>query len=174
MGHPGARHARVRPVAVRMPIRKTTDAALESGRRAYERDAWAEAFSAGVRQPGDLMLMYGSTMFFVQVLERLASVPQLWTTAGVDPGTYTLAAGMSTSGSLTGWVQELTGNVSFTDLVQEAAAVPAGSNGLASTATASRSCASTAPTASRETAPRARAWTSGRSGRARSGRSSPG
>ncbi|HXF02489.1 MAG TPA: FGGY family carbohydrate kinase, partial [Arthrobacter sp.] len=31
-------------------------------------DAWAEAFSAGVRQPGDLMLMYGSTMFFVQVL----------------------------------------------------------------------------------------------------------
>ena len=46
MGDPGARHARVRPVAVRMPIRKTTDAALESGRRAYERDAWAEAFDA--------------------------------------------------------------------------------------------------------------------------------
>ncbi len=29
-------------------------------------DAWAEAFSGGVRAPGDLMLMYGSTMFFVQ------------------------------------------------------------------------------------------------------------
>ena len=28
-------------------------------------DAWAEAFSAGARQPGDLMLMYGSTLFSV-------------------------------------------------------------------------------------------------------------
>lgn len=93
-------------------------------------DAWAEAFSAGVRKPGDLMLMYGSTMFFVQVLHDLASHPQLWTTAGVDPGTYTLAAGMSTSGSLTSWVQDLVGGTPFTDLVREAAAVPAGSDGV--------------------------------------------
>lgn len=93
-------------------------------------DAWSEAFSAGVRQPGDLMLMYGSTMFFVQVLERLRSHPLLWTTAGVDPGTYTLAAGMATSGSLTGWLQELTGGAPYGDLVREAAAVPAGSDGL--------------------------------------------
>lgn len=93
-------------------------------------DAWAEAFSAGVRHPGDLMLMYGSTMFFVQVLHGLASHPQLWTTAGVDRGTYTLAAGMSTSGSLTSWVQDLVGGVPFSDLVKEAADVPAGSDGL--------------------------------------------
>lgn len=93
-------------------------------------DAWAEAFSAGVRRPGDLMLMYGSTMFFVQILHQLASHPQLWTTAGVDPGTYTLAAGMSTSGSLTSWVQDLVGGVPFEDLAREAAAVPAGSDGL--------------------------------------------
>ena len=26
-------------------------------------DAWAEAFSVGVRRPGDLMLMYGSTRY---------------------------------------------------------------------------------------------------------------
>ena len=93
-------------------------------------DAWAEAFSAGVRRPGDLMLMYGSTMFFVQVLQTLTSHPELWTTAGVDPETYTLAAGMSTSGSLTSWVQELAGGVSFATLVDEAAAVPPGSGGL--------------------------------------------
>ncbi len=49
-------------------------------------DAWAEAFSAGVRQPGDLMLMYGSTMFFVEVLESFRVQPKLWTTAGVEPG----------------------------------------------------------------------------------------
>ena len=93
-------------------------------------DAWAEAFSAGVRAPGDLMLMYGSTMFFVQVLDALSSHPALWTTAGVDPGSYTLAAGMATSGSLTGWLQELAGGAPFEQLVAEAADTPAGADGL--------------------------------------------
>ncbi len=93
-------------------------------------DAWAEAFSAGVRQPGDLMLMYGSTMFFVQVLGEFRAEPKLWTTAGVDPGSLTLAAGMSTSGSLTTWLQRLFGDVPFEQLVAEAAAAPPGSDGL--------------------------------------------
>ena len=93
-------------------------------------DAWAEAFSGGVRSPGDLMLMYGSTMFFVQELSALAPHPQLWNTAGITPGSRCLAAGMSTSGSLTGWVQRLVGDVAFETLVEEAAAVPAGSDGL--------------------------------------------
>lgn len=93
-------------------------------------DAWAEAFSGGVRSAGDLMLMYGSTMFFVQELTAIARHPQLWNTMGVDPGSRCLAAGMSTSGSLTGWVQSLVGDVPFPTLVEEAAAVPAGSDGL--------------------------------------------
>ncbi len=93
-------------------------------------DAWAEAFSAGVRRPGDLMLMYGSTMFFVQVLPGWHVHPLLWTTAGVEPGQFTLAAGMSTSGTLTSWVRELVGNPPFEELVDAAAAVPAGSDGL--------------------------------------------
>jgi xylulokinase len=93
-------------------------------------DAWAEAFSAGVRQAGDLMLMYGSTMFLVQELEQPSPHPQLWNTAGVAPGSRSLAAGMATSGSLTEWVRELTGGVDFGTLVEEAARVPAGSEGL--------------------------------------------
>lgn len=93
-------------------------------------DAWAEAFSCSVRRPGDLMLMYGSTMFFVQVLSELRTHPALWTTAGVERGSTTLAAGMATSGSLTAWVQELTGGAPFADLVAEAAAVAPGSDGL--------------------------------------------
>lgn len=93
-------------------------------------DAWAEAFSAGVRDPGELMLMYGSTMFFVQVVNELRSHPMLWSTIGVQPGTFTMAAGMSTSGSLTSWVQGLTGDAPFEQLVAEASTVPAGSNGL--------------------------------------------
>jgi len=76
------------------------------------------------------MLMYGSTMFFVQVLEQHRTHPLLWTTAGVEPGSRTLAAGMSTSGSLTGWVSDLAGGAPFGDLVAEAAAVAPGSDGL--------------------------------------------
>jgi xylulokinase len=93
-------------------------------------DAWAEAFSAGVRRPGDLMLMYGSTAFLIQVLRELRSDPMLWTTAGVEPGSYTFAAGTSTSGSLTAWLQRLTGDAPFDTLVEEAAKVAPGSDGL--------------------------------------------
>lgn len=93
-------------------------------------DAWAEAFSAGARKPGDLMLMYGSTVFFVQVLGERSAHPGLWTTAGVDPGSVTLAAGMATSGSLTAWLQELTGGAPFGQLADEAAATPPGADGL--------------------------------------------
>lgn len=93
-------------------------------------DAWAEAFSCGVRRPGDLMLMYGSTMFFVQVLSQQRTHPALWTTTGVEPGSTTLSAGMATSGSLTSWVQELTGGAPFADLVAEAAAVAPGADGI--------------------------------------------
>ena len=93
-------------------------------------DAWAEALSVGVRHAGDLMLMYGSTMFFVQVLRTFRSHPMLWTTNGVDEGSYTLAAGMATSGSLTAWFQDLTGGIPFDQLVREAATTPPGADGL--------------------------------------------
>jgi xylulokinase len=93
-------------------------------------DAWAEAFSVGARAPGDLMLMYGSTMFFVQGLEKPARHPQLFNTVGVDPGSWSLAAGMATSGSVTTWLQELVGDVPFETLVREAAATPPGADGL--------------------------------------------
>ena len=63
-------------------------------------DAYSEAFSVGVRHPGDLMLMYGSTMFLVQIIDEYYTDPALWTTTGVEPGTLALAAGTSTAGSL--------------------------------------------------------------------------
>jgi xylulokinase len=93
-------------------------------------DAWAEAFSVGVREPEDLMLMYGSTMFLVEVARSSTPHAGLWTTAGVEPGSVTLAAGMATSGSLTGWVRDLVGGADFDALAAEAAAVPAGARGL--------------------------------------------
>jgi xylulokinase len=93
-------------------------------------DAWVEAYSAGVRRPGDTMLMYGSTMFFVQQLGMFRSHAQLWTTAGVEPGSLTLSGGMSTSGSLLTWVQQMLGGPPMDELLAEAAAVPAGAEGL--------------------------------------------
>lgn len=92
-------------------------------------DAWAEATSVGVRAPGDVMVMYGTTMFLVQVIEAPRPHPGLWTTSGVFPGTRSLAAGMATSGAVTDWLRRLVG-VGFDTLVEEAAAVPAGSRGL--------------------------------------------
>jgi xylulokinase len=93
-------------------------------------DAWAEAFSVGVRRPGDLMLMYGSTMFVVQVVDRPVADARLWATAGVEPRTRSLAAGMATSGSLTGWLRDLAGGIGYDRLAAEAAAIPPGAGGL--------------------------------------------
>lgn len=93
-------------------------------------DASAEAFSVGVRQPGDLMIMYGSTMFCVQVLSDYTAHPDLWTTVGVESGTLALAGGTATAGILTAWLRELMGAPGYDTLVQEAAGVPLGSEGL--------------------------------------------
>jgi xylulokinase len=93
-------------------------------------DAWAEAFSVGVRRAGDLMLMYGSTMFLVEVADAPDAHPGLWLTAGVEPGSRSLAAGMATSGSLTAWLRDLVGNVDYGELVRQAADSPPGSHGL--------------------------------------------
>jgi xylulokinase len=93
-------------------------------------DAWSEAVSIGVRNPGDLMLMYGSTMVTFEVLEEARPSPNLWSAAGPFAGTNALVGGMSTSGTLTSWVKDLSGDTSFEELTEEAAGVSAGSDGL--------------------------------------------
>ena len=93
-------------------------------------DAWSEGASVGVQTPGDLMLMYGTTMFIIEVLEEALHHPGLWGTSGILPGTHNLAAGMATSGALTGWLQKISGGVPYAELTEEAAAVPAGSDAL--------------------------------------------
>ncbi|WP_319449672.1 MULTISPECIES: FGGY-family carbohydrate kinase [unclassified Mycobacterium] len=93
-------------------------------------DAYSEAFSVGVRRPGDQMLMYGSTMFLVQVIDQFHSDPALWTTAGVERDSLALAAGTSTAGGLISWLQNVTGGASLDELTAEAQSVPPGSEGL--------------------------------------------
>lgn len=93
-------------------------------------DAWAEALGAGVLDPGDTMLAYGTTMFVVHVAPDAAPDPALWLTTGVVPGTRTVAAGMATSGALTSWLRELAGGLPYEQLLAEAEAAPPGADGL--------------------------------------------
>lgn len=103
-------------------------------------DALSEAVSVGVVAPGDLMIMYGSTAFFVFVTAGSRASTSGWSTPGAFQGQHLLAAGMATSGALTRWfVDELVlgsqGSGSEVDtayeaLFREAAVVPPGADGL--------------------------------------------
>lgn len=93
-------------------------------------DAWSEAISVGAHNTGDLMLMYGTTMFLINTVAEPVRVPALWGPVGALRGTFSLAGGMATSGAITGWLRDLYGGVDYASLVREAADVPAGSDGL--------------------------------------------
>jgi xylulokinase len=92
-------------------------------------DAWAEAYSVGVVAPGDLMLMYGSTMFLVLCASQPRFHQGVWTTRGIAPGVETYAAGLATSGLLIRWLCDITG-LDFGEALAAAAAVPPGADGV--------------------------------------------
>jgi xylulokinase len=94
-------------------------------------DAWSEAVSVGAQRPGDLMLMYGSTMFLIATVSSPVTSPALWGTVGAFPGTYSLAGGMATSGAITSWLRDLFGAPGYTTLLDEADAAGIGAHGLA-------------------------------------------
>ena len=98
-------------------------------------DAPAEAVSAGVTAPGRTMVMYGSTIFMITVLERPAITRELWSAPYVSPGTYVLAGGTATAGTVTHWLRNLAAGAdgelpSFESLAAEAAGSPPGAAGL--------------------------------------------
>ena len=104
-------------------------------------DASAEATSVGVLEPGDLMIMYGSTMYLLLVTERPNPHPLVWTTGYNFPGSYDNGLGMATTGALTRWFRDelagaelaaenAGGESAYAALARQAAAVPAGSKGL--------------------------------------------
>ncbi len=92
-------------------------------------DAWAEGLSVGATKPGDLMLMYGTTMFLVGNTTQRVRHPHMWGTTGLVAGQYNLAGGMATSGAITTWLRDLTG-ADYATLSAEAAASTPGANGL--------------------------------------------
>jgi len=104
-------------------------------------DAAAEAVSVGVTDPGQMMLMYGSTIFIIEVLDKPVMDPRLWANPFLFKGTSALLAGMATSGSLTRWfrdhlavdlvhAEENGGANAYSEITQAALTVPPGSDGL--------------------------------------------
>jgi xylulokinase len=59
-----------------------------------------------------------------------ASSPALWGTAGVEPGTYSLAAGMATGGLAVTWLRGVLGDPPWDEFVEQAAEAPPGAGGL--------------------------------------------
>ncbi|MFZ1468142.1 MAG: FGGY-family carbohydrate kinase [Paracoccaceae bacterium] len=115
----------------------TAEAAAETGLRIGTPvtcgtiDAAAEAVSVGVQFPGEMMMMYGSTIFTIQVTDRPVRDPRLWYAPWLFPGLHASMAGLATSGTLTHWFRDqLAKEVDFATLAAEAAISPKGAKGL--------------------------------------------
>lgn len=94
-------------------------------------DAAAEAVSVGVQNPGEMMLMYGSTIFIIQVTAAPVRDARLWYAPWLFPGLHASMAGLATSGTLTHWFRDqLARDSDFAALSAEAAASPKGAKGL--------------------------------------------
>jgi xylulokinase len=80
--------------------------------------------SIGAVQVGDVMLMYGATMFLISTVAELLRSPTLWSTNGAAAGTRCLAGGMATSGAITSWLGDLFGGRDYAALTELARRSP--------------------------------------------------
>ena len=98
-------------------------------------DAAAEAISVGVCSAGDMMMMYGSTIFTIQVTNEKIIDGRLWYAPWLFKDLHGSMAGLATSGTLTHWfrdnfAKEIPKDKAFEILAAEAAQSPPGSKGL--------------------------------------------
>ena len=82
-----------------------------------------------------MMMMYGSTIFIITLTENRVRDPRLWYAPWLFEGQHASMAGLATSGTLTHWfrdtfARDLPRDTAFPTLVEEAAGVPAGAEGL--------------------------------------------
>jgi xylulokinase len=125
----------------------TADAARETGLVegspviAGTADAAAEGLSAGMADIGDMLLMFGSSIFFILKTKNLVRTQRFWSSNFLQDGEFACAGGLSTSGSLTTWFRdqfaqaemaaEMAGGPNaYAALADAAASSPVGANGL--------------------------------------------
>lgn len=78
-------------------------------------DAAAEAFSAGIVEPGDLMIMLGSSMYLICLTEKPISDKRLWNSEYLIPGIHSIQGATNNMGTVTKWMKETL----FPDFMQE-------------------------------------------------------
>ncbi len=104
-------------------------------------DAAADAVGVGVFNPGDMLLMFGSSVYIIHVVPKLIVDKRYWAGPYLFKDTYMVASGMSTAGTLTKWFrdnltpdlleqQRLTGIDAYDQLQVDIKDIPAGSEGL--------------------------------------------
>ncbi len=104
-------------------------------------DAAAEAVGAGISQPGDMLLMFGSSIYMIHVVPHMQPDRRFWTGPFLFRDTWMVASGMSTAGTLTRWFRDnlspdllaqaqATGRNAYDLLMREIADIPPGSDGL--------------------------------------------
>jgi xylulokinase len=98
-------------------------------------DAASEALSVGVIRAGDMMVMYGSTIFTIMLSKARIEDARLWYAPWLFKGEHASMAGLSTSGTLTHWfrdvaAKELAAVGAFAKLAKEAETSPPGARGL--------------------------------------------
>ena len=98
-------------------------------------DAAAEALSVGVTGVGDLMVMYGSTIFIIQITAEQVRDPRLWYAPWLFQGLHASQAGLATSGTLTRWFadqlyRDIPADTVLPAMATDAAVSPPGAKGL--------------------------------------------
>ncbi|HAK46600.1 MAG TPA: carbohydrate kinase [Spirochaeta sp.] len=93
-------------------------------------DAASEAVGAGVCRAGDMMMMYGSSNFFIMRTEKLNPIKSFWASNFIDAGSSVLTGGMSTVGSLFKWFTETFPGRTLAEWESLAAGASPGSGGL--------------------------------------------
>ena len=88
------------------------EAAAETGLRegtpvaAGTADAAAEAVAAGVLDPGDMLIMFGSSVFMIHVTPNQITDRRYWSGPYLFKDTWAVTSGMSTTGTLTRWFRD--------------------------------------------------------------------
>jgi xylulokinase len=115
----------------------TPQAASQTGLRAGtpvvagSADHIASAFSAGLKQEGDLLVKLGGAGDILCCVDRIQVDPRLFLDYHVIPGKFLINGCMAASGSLIRWYRDqFAPNSTYATLDAEAARIPAGAEGL--------------------------------------------
>jgi xylulokinase len=104
-------------------------------------DSASEALSAGVSNTGEMVMMFGSSFYFILITGKNTPLDLFWSSAWLEEGAYVLQGGTSTSGSLTRWfrdnlapleieAQNTGGENAYASLAKLLDQSPRGANGL--------------------------------------------